>query len=116
MVGQFVFAETLFYKLFIYIFLFTDIEASRAAGLGFDDEYINELLMDPSYTSMDQKVSTMLSPLVPQPPPASVPPSSLLNGKSPFPSFLEICMKKIFSCFTFFLIFWSVIILSLLQS
>lgn len=72
---------------YFFVFCSQDIEASRAAGLdlyGYGD--IDELLMDPSYATMDQKVSSLLSPLAPPPPPVSVaasvpPPSSLLNGK-----------------------------------
>ncbi len=62
------FGDCQFYNIFVFFFL--DIEASRAAGLNlYDYGDIDELLMDPSYTSMDQKV--MLSPLPPPPPPVS---------------------------------------------
>lgn len=77
------FVECYFHNVFFLSFL--DIEASRAAGLNlYDYGDIDELLMDPSYTSMDQKV--MLSPLPPPPPPVShaqsaQQPSSHLNGK-----------------------------------
>lgn len=79
------FIDCHFYNVFLFFLLFLDIEASRAAGLNlYDYGDIDELLMDPSYTTMDQKV--MLSPLPPPPPPVShaqsaQQQSSHLNGK-----------------------------------